>query len=204
MTDVRKADRDMAALTVLAILLTGARHTYEMALMIERTHKTFVTGLPRSLYHAVEKLLTAGHVRIVDTTREGARPERTVYELTDEGRARLHEWVYLLLSEPGTDSALFAPALTYAGCLPPPEVVDALQHRRRQLHARATDARTALEQTREHLPRILMVEVEYEAARLEAERSFVDGLLADIKSGRLAWSTDPHDLADIDEIFREA
>ena len=194
----------MAALTVLALLLTGARHTYEMHLMIERTHKTFVTGLPRSLYHAVEKLLTAGHVRVVDTTRDGPRPERTVYELTDEGRARLQEWVHLLLSEPDTDSSLFGPALTYCGCLPPMEVADALRHRRNQLDERAAGARAALEDTRDRLPRILMVEVEFEAARLEAERAFVDGLLADLRAGRLTWSTDPRDLPDIDELIREA
>jgi DNA-binding PadR family transcriptional regulator len=194
----------MASLTVLALLLTGARHTYEMHLMIERTHKTFVTGLPRSLYHAVEKLLTAGHVRVVDTTRDGPRPERTVYELTDEGRIRLQEWVHLLLSEPDTDSSLFGPALTYCGCLPPMEVADALRHRRNQLHERALAARAALDDTRDRLPRILMVEVEYEAARLECERGFIDGLLADLRAGRLTWSTDPADLPDIDELLREA
>ncbi|WP_433040633.1 PadR family transcriptional regulator [Dactylosporangium sp. CS-033363] len=200
---MRKPDRDMASLTVLALLLTGPRHTYEMALLIERTHKTFVTGLPRSLYHAVDKLLAAGHIQVADTTRDGARPERTVYELTDDGRLRLVEWVHLILSEPDTDSSLFGPALTYCGCLPPMEVTEALRYRRTELDRRAAETRRVLEATRDTVPRILMVEVEYEAARLEAERAFVDGLLADIKTGRLTWSTNPDDLADIDELLRE-
>ena len=52
-----RAERDLPGLTVLALLLTGPRHTYEMHRMMIDTRKDFVTGLPRSMYHAVERLL---------------------------------------------------------------------------------------------------------------------------------------------------
>jgi hypothetical protein len=59
------------------VLLTGPRHTYEMHLLMVDTHKDLVTGLPRSMYHAVERLLRAELIRVVGTDREGGRPERT-------------------------------------------------------------------------------------------------------------------------------
>src|SRR3954471_10024922 len=124
---MQKADRDTTALCVLALLKTGPRHTYEMHRMVVRTHKTFVTGLPRSIYHAAERLLAAGHIEVAATTRDGVRPERTVYQLTDAGKRRLHDWVWLLLAEPDSNSALFVPALTFAGVLTPDEVAAALR-----------------------------------------------------------------------------
>src|SRR5438128_2716644 len=71
---IGRTERDLPGLTVLALLLTGPRHTYEMHRMMIDTHKDFVTGLPRTMYHAVERLLRGGMVVVVDTARDGARP----------------------------------------------------------------------------------------------------------------------------------
>ena len=40
-----------------------------------------------SLYMVVQQLAKAGFVAAQETSREGQRPERTVYALTDAGRA---------------------------------------------------------------------------------------------------------------------
>ena len=80
---------DLVGLTVLAMLSVRAGHPYELHRFIVDTHKDYVTGLPRSLYHAVEKLAGEQLIVPVETTREGRRPERTVYEITDEGRMEL-------------------------------------------------------------------------------------------------------------------
>jgi DNA-binding PadR family transcriptional regulator len=190
-----KADRDVNALTVLGLLMTGPRHSYEMHLMIERTHKDFVTGLPRSIYHAAQRLLTAGHIRVAATTRDGARPERTVYELTDPGRQRLREWVRLLLTEP--QPGLLVPALNFAGCLTPPEVAAALRERRALL-VRRTDVTLP-----PGLPRLLTLEVEYATGQLRAESNWLAGVIDDLDAGRLTWPADPTELADIEGLLRE-
>jgi len=192
---MEKADRDVNALTVLGLLLTGPRHTYEMHLMIERTHKDFVTGLPRSIYHAAQRLLAAGHIRVAATTRDGVRPERTVYELTDSGRERLTTWVRMLLAEPDPHSALLVPALTFAGCLTPPEVAGALRERRALLVRRADVTLPP------GLPRLLTLEVEYETARLRAESDWLTGVIDDLDAGRLTWPADPAAAADIDQLI---
>jgi DNA-binding PadR family transcriptional regulator len=200
---VQKADRDPIALTVLALLLTGPRHLYEMHRMITRTHLDFVTGLPRSLYHAAERLLAAGFVVIAETTREGNRPERTIYQLTPAGHDRLRSWVRLLLTTPDANSAMFVPALSFAGCLPPAEVTEALTERRSELDRSLAAARSAIATQAGQIPRILMIEVEYEASRLAAESARITPQLDDIAAGRLTWSTDPLTLADIEPLIRE-
>jgi len=40
----------------------------------------------------VRQLANAGFVAEHETSREGQRPERTVYAITDTGRAELRDW----------------------------------------------------------------------------------------------------------------
>src|SRR5690606_3278198 len=161
---LRRVDRDLPALTVLALLTTGPRHTYEMHRLMVDTHKDFVTGLPRSMYHAVDRLLRAGLIEVVRTDRAEGRPERTVYGLTDAGRAELRERVRRLLEHPDPDATLFVAALSFLGCLPVPQ-------------ARAAP-----------------VEPERELARRPPERDWVAGLLGDVDAGRGGGADDIRDL----------
>jgi DNA-binding PadR family transcriptional regulator len=190
---LRRADRDLPALTVLALLTTGPRHTYEMHRLMIDTHKDFVTGLPRSMYHAVERLQRAGLIDVVRTDRAEGRPERTVYGLTDAGREDLAERVRRLLEHPDPDATLFVAALSFLGCLPVPHARAALDVRRAELERRIDGTRAALAAA-PALPRLLLVETEYEIARLAAERDWVAGLLADLDSGRLDWPADIREL----------
>jgi DNA-binding PadR family transcriptional regulator len=190
---LQRVDRDLPALTVLALLLTGPRHTYEMHRLMVDTHKDFVTGLPRSMYHAVERLLRAELIHVVRTDRAEGRPERTVYALTDAGRAELGERVRRLLEHPDPDATLFVAALSFLGCLPVPQARAALDVRQAELGRRIDRARAALGEA-SALPRLLLMEAEYEIARLAAERDWVASLLADVDSGRLSWPDDIREL----------
>jgi DNA-binding PadR family transcriptional regulator len=189
-----RSDRDLPALTVLALLLTGPRHTYEMHRLMIDTHKDFVTGLPRSMYHAVERLLRDELIRVVGTGRAGARPERTVYALTDAGRAELAVRVRRLLEHPEPDATLFVAALSFVGCLPVAEALAALETRRDELARRADEASAGLAAASREVPRLLLVELEYEIARLGAERDWVAGLVHDLDAGRLTWPADIREL----------
>src|ERR1700710_1388772 len=74
-------------LAVLELLHEKPMHPYEMAqLMRERHVDTRVKVKAGSLYHTGERLLDNGFVEIVDTQRDGGRPERTVYGMTEAGR----------------------------------------------------------------------------------------------------------------------
>ena len=185
-----RADRDLPGLTVLALLLTGPRHTYEMHRMMIDTHKDFVTGLPRSMYHAVERLLRDELIAVAGTARHGTRPERTLYELTEVGRRELTTRVRRLLERPEPDATLLVAALSFVGCLPPVEAASALWARSDALTARIATLERERSEVAARLPRVLLVEAEFELTRCTAEREWVAALAADIDSGRLDWPAD--------------
>jgi DNA-binding PadR family transcriptional regulator len=191
---LNRTDRDVVGLTVLALLLTGPKHTYEMHRMMIDTHKDFVTGLPRSMYHAVEKLQRDNLIDAVETRRDGPRPERTVYALTDSGRTSLRERVERLLRTPDTDSTLFVAALSFVGCVPVPQARAALAERAAQLGRAVESAAKALDDVGRTVPRLLLVELEYQLSKDRAEKAWVDGILADLDSGQLSWPDDPTQL----------
>ena len=184
---LRRGDRDLAGLTVLALLWTGPRHTYDIHRLMLDWHKDFVTGLPRSMYHAVDRLLRDGLIEAVASERPGARPERTVYGLTDTGGRELRERERRLLRVPDRDATLFVAALSFLGVLPPEDAAEALRARATAL----TETSSALSEARcatRDLPRLLLLENEYERARLDAESAWVRATAADIEEGGLRWS----------------
>lgn len=182
---LQRADRDLAGLTVLALLLTGPRHTYEMHRLMIDTHKDFVTGLPRSMYHSVERLLRDELISVADTIRDGTRPERIVYALTDAGRVELCARVRRLLETPDPDATLLVAALSFIGCLPPQEATAALRSREHALTAGVAGLEKVLAEP--PVPRFLLLELEFERVRITAERDWVVTVIADIETGRLGW-----------------
>lgn len=189
-----RSDRDLTALTVLALLLSAPRHPYEMHRLIIDTHKEFVTGLPRSLYHAVGRLERDGLVEAAETSRDGRRPERTVYRITEEGRAELTSRVRRLVERPDPDTTLFTAALSFVGVLPANDAAQALGGRAAALEGAVTAMEAHLGVLRGQLPRVLSLELEYEHSRLTAELAWVRSVLADLAGGELGWSDDLADL----------
>jgi hypothetical protein len=98
-----------------------------------------------------------------------------------------------LLEHPDPDSTLFVAALSFLGCLPVPQARAALDARRAELERRIDATRAALAEA-SAVPRLLLVEAEYEIARLTAERDWVAALLDDLDSGRLTWPADMREL----------
>ncbi|WP_433248406.1 PadR family transcriptional regulator [Streptosporangium sp. CA-135522] len=182
---------DLVGLTVLALLSIKPSHPYELHRLILDTHKDYVTGLPRSLYHAVGRLAGDELIVPVETSREGRRPERTVYELTGEGRAELATRLRRLLSEPGADTRGFLAAVSLIGCLPVPEAERALLTRAAALESAvfACDAHMkSLEES--GLPRLLLLELECERALRDAELGWVRSVLDRLGSGEFTWTSD--------------
>src|SRR5512138_2173622 len=79
---------------VLALLREGEMHPYEMMrLMRQRRDDQLVTITNGTFYHTVARLERLGLLAEVGVDREGNRPERTTYRLTDAGRDAVSEWV---------------------------------------------------------------------------------------------------------------
>lgn len=179
---------DLVGLTVLAMLSVRASHPYELHRFIVDTHKDYVTGLPRSLYHAVERLARDGLIVPVETSREGRRPERTVYEITEDGREELAVRLRGLLERPDPDRRTLLAAVSLIGCLPVPEALRALRTRVAALEGLIAGGEAQMRALLDSgLPGALLLELDCDRALYAAEAEWVRGLIRRLEAGELDW-----------------
>lgn len=191
----RRPGPDLASLTALAILTRAPRHAYDLHRYIVDTHKDYVTGLPRSLYHAITRLADTALITAVATTRTGQRPERTVYAITEQGRAELADRLRHLLTTLTRDTTGFVAALSLLGALPPDEASQALTDRADQLRRKLdTTDRTLTDLAANGVPRLALLKLEYERSRHAAELDWIDHIAAELADGRITWDVPPPSL----------
>jgi DNA-binding PadR family transcriptional regulator len=180
--------RNLWALTILCLLRQRPMHPYEIQRLIREYHKDEFLDLKRgSLYHAIAQLHGAGLIDPVETTREGRRPERTVYRLTESGEREMRTWLRQLLAKPLRDTNQFFAALSFLAVLPPAEAADRLQERLAALDEEIAGFTTVLKQLVPRIGRLVLVEVEYARAMRRAERAWVQSLVNDLRTGKLHW-----------------
>jgi len=174
------------ALAVLVTLWQKPMHPYEIAQTLRSQGKDATTKIKYgSLYTVVQNLEKHGFVEVADVERAGNRPERTVYGLTDAGRQEASEWLSDLLAVPAKEFPIFETALSFLAVLPPDEVVRLLQERLQNLEVEVASGRAALQKLGETLPRLFLVEVEYQLHMVEAQAEWVRGFLEEIEKGSL-------------------
>jgi DNA-binding PadR family transcriptional regulator len=175
------------ALAVMALLYERPMHPYEMvSVMRERGQHESVRLRYSSLYSVVEVLGREGLISPRETIREGRRPERTVYGLTEAGRVEFLSWLRELVREPVKEYTQFAAGLTFLVALPPSEALALLKERTRLLEEEVVEMRSRLDAVMEGgLPRVFLVENEHELVLREAELEWVRGLVLEIETGKL-------------------
>lgn len=175
------------ALAVLSLLGERPMHPYEMSsTMRERVKEASIKLNYGSLYSVVESLSRHDLIEVRETVREGRRPERTVYAITDAGRAEFVDWLTELLAMPVKEYTRFEAALSLMSSLPPEAVVRQLRNRRMRLEAEIVGTNAVLEDmARRGLPYLWSVETGYVLAMREAEVRFVDSLIGQITDGSL-------------------
>jgi DNA-binding PadR family transcriptional regulator len=205
----RKVD-NLLALAVLATVVQRPMHRYEIASLIRAHGKDQQMDVKwGSLYTVVQNLAKHGFLEVVGTSRQGARPERTVYRITEAGRREMADWTRELLATPEPEHTRFAAGLSVQMILPPAEVVELLQTRLAALEEGIGARRAALAAMLQTLPRLFLVEDEYALAMVEAEAAWVRGLLAELTSGTFPGLADwqgfhegaelPQELLDLQE-----
>ncbi|MET8636822.1 PadR family transcriptional regulator [Streptomyces sp. NPDC004096] len=174
------------ALAVMVLLTERPMHPYEIAQTLRRRGKdTSLKINYGSLYTVVQNLEKHGFVEVAEVQRQGNRPERTLYGITDAGRDEATEWLSDLLAVPVQEYPIFESALSLMAVLHPDEVARLLEDRLDTLVVRAAGVRGGLEKLYETLPRLFLVETEYKLHMIEAEAAWVRGFLAEIRSGAL-------------------
>ena len=175
------------ALAVLVSLYEKPMHPYEVAQTLRSRAKQESVRLNYgSLYAVVDALERKGFIKATGTVREGKRPERTVYEITDDGSREMNEWMTELISTPAKEYPAFMAGLSFLPSLPPDEALAALRSRGEALKVKLAAMRGAMKVAKDAgLPRIFELESEYEEQQLRAELKFVTGLVDEMASGEL-------------------
>ena len=182
----RRRVGSMLALAVLAVVLERPVHPYEMASVLRSRGKDQDMPIKwGSLYTVVGNLEKHGLIEVVGNERSGARPERTVYRITDAGREELTDWVRELIGTPEREQPRFEAGLSVLGVLSPAEAIALLRTRRVALQSQVDGQRAALAGTAGDVPRIFLIEDEYDLAIRTAELTWLDGLLAELADGTL-------------------
>jgi DNA-binding PadR family transcriptional regulator len=184
------------ALAVLALLFERPMHPYEMAATLKERHKEESIKLRYgSLYTVIDALVKRGDVVAGATSREGNRPERTVYELTPSGLDELRDWMRDLLRHPAKEFTQFEAGLSLLPVLPPEEAVSLLRDRALHLSGKVWQMEGQLAELAQHeigamtrqdlpeplarqkFPPLFVVESEFRLAMVRAEFTFVNELV---------------------------
>ncbi|MDG3012537.1 PadR family transcriptional regulator [Rhodococcus sp. D2-41] len=164
-------------------------HPYEMyQLTIERREDRLVKVRPGSLYHTVARLARDELVRAIGVDREGNRPERTTYEITEPGQVALRSWITEALGTPMAEYPRFSLAVAESHNLPKDEVIALLRRRRELVDRRRDELVGGVEDAeRAGVPALFHLDIGYSIAIAEAESRWLGATLDDLTSGRLGW-----------------
>lgn len=177
---------NLLALAVLATVVERPMHPYEMASLMRARGKDQDMEIKwGSLYRVVENLEKHGFLEVASSERQGGRPERTVYRITPAGRVELVDWTRDLVGTPSRKPAPFTAGLSVLGVLAPDDVAALLTRRAGLLETEIADADAALRGYVAEVPRLFLVEAEYELAMRRAELTWVRSLLDEITEGTL-------------------
>jgi DNA-binding PadR family transcriptional regulator len=182
----RRKVANLLALAVLAYLSRAPMHPYELSKTLrahgdDRSIK-FTHG---SVYMVVQQLEKAGLVQEQETTRDGQRPERTVYGITPDGRTELHDWLRDLVGVPRHEFPAFGSALSLVSALHPDVVVDLLRQRLTLLEEQRAATAALVDAPAPH-PLFLVEEV-YRQGLLDAEIAFVHRFIEQITDPVDGW-----------------
>jgi len=177
------------ALSILELLDERPMHPYELAAtMRERHHDEFVRLNFGTLYHTVEVLERDGMIVSIEREKEGRRPERTIYQLTEPGRELLVKVVSDIIARPTREYVNFAAGLMFMHHLDAPRAAQLLGERVVALTAITEKlARIMSELRTAGVTRLSLMELEHKIAMLDAERVWVRKVEREIEDGRLEW-----------------
>jgi DNA-binding PadR family transcriptional regulator len=185
----RLARRSPLGLMILTLLSEEPMHAYRMQQLIRQRGKDKVVNVRQraSIHQVLARLQRLGLLHVEKTVRATNRPDRTVYAVTDHGRAAAKAWLREMLTAVHGEFPEFPAAVSVLALLTPEDA-------RRQLEIRMEGIRAALRtldaDAREagDLPRLFLLEDAYRTAILRAELTWLHSVTSDLASGELNWS----------------
>lgn len=182
--------RSPLALAILALLFEEPMHPYRMQRLLKARDKDEVVNVRTraNLYQTIERLQAGGLIAVRETARVDRWPERTIYELTDQGRETVLAWLREMLARPAQEFPAFPAAVAHLSLLPPDDVLQQLEKRADALNRSASQMDARLAEAIATVPRLFLLELELQRALCHAELAWVQTIIRDLKSGALTWS----------------
>ena len=177
------------ALAVLGLLGERPRHPYEVAFVMRQRHMDEHIRLNLgTLYHTFEQMQRAGWIEPTETEREGRRPERTVYSLTEQGTERFRDRLRELIAEPTGEYSSFEAGLSFMHQLSRGEAVELLRMRALALEHRLEAEDQILAWLKgKGLTRLSLIEAEMVGEQQRWQLGWVRRIVDEIESGELPW-----------------
>lgn len=180
---------------VLALLREDDMHPYEMIRLMRHRHDDRIVSVTNgTMYHTVARLEKSGLLAEVGVDRDGNRPERTTYTLTDAGHEVVQDWVRREL--PLLDRPVeFRVALAEAHNLPREDVVALLSTRREHLARARDELADGIAHARESTTgpasviEQYLIEIDRERALLAADHDWLADLLERLAHPDFVWGS---------------
>ena len=165
----------MQQLLILGVLLEGRMHGYRLNEYVAHVMGMYIDVKKSTLYYALEKLETGGYI-IKKLEREGRRPERGVYEITETGKTYFLELLREHLKN--YNRAYFADdiGIVFMHQLPSKEIRQLLEEKREIMQGILQQFQTHSEHGEQ-----LQYVISHSVAHLEADLHWLDGVLRELK-----------------------
>ena len=190
MPEIEQRPPGPLAMAVLALLHEEPMHPYQISHTMRERHMDWTIKLKfGSLYHTVEALLRDGLIENVERGRDGRRPERTVYGLTERGRQEFRDRLSDMVRLPVRDYTDFAAGLKFIWRLDRQVAIDLLRDRAESLGLEVEHLEQVIRMLRQEkrLRRLSHIELEHAEAMARAEIGWIKALADEIETGELEW-----------------
>ena len=186
--DENAAQPSPLGLIILWQLAAGPNHAYGLQKLFASQGKDRVVNLRSraNVQQAIKRLQRLGLVEVHETVRGEGYPDRIVYAITDSGREAATAWLREMLAETRGVYPDFIAAVSLLFGLEPDDARAQLERRASQLAEALADTESQL-QGNPDLPRLFLLEEEYRKALLTAQLTWLQGVIDDLRSGRLTW-----------------
>jgi DNA-binding PadR family transcriptional regulator len=158
-------------LFILATLsTTGPLHGHQIRQQAQSDHTEAWSDIKvGSVYGALKRLATEGLIREVRTERVGNRPERTIYEVTQEGRRALAAVRHFALRDLERHDDPFDMALAQSRDVPEEELEQIVENRIGALQVQLATQREAAEHADPYVNEAERMVIQHLIERTEAE-----------------------------------
>ncbi len=172
--------------SVLALLRERPMHGYEMfQTLTTRRDARILKVRPGSLYHVVARLAEENLIRSTATGRDGNRPERTIFEITQSGIDALTSGVRDLVATPVNEFPRFVAGLAELDNLDRDSAVAAVRSRVAALEAELADMVTGRESAA--TPAMHLTVLDYLTATTQTKLDWLRDFADTLESGGVGW-----------------